>query len=431
MNLKQIFRIFHIALISVALSTTIHAADKTSLRTVVIDAGHGGKDPGTTYGKSYEKNFNLDIALALGSLIEENCPDVEVIYTRKKDTFLGLAERSRVASKNNADLFISIHVDAVDMRYRKTSPSGHTVYILSTEVPEGKSDMYKSMQDVCKRENSVIMFEDDYKVKYKDIDVENPDASSIINSNQAYSIMLQSLEFASYVNSALAKGPIKNSKGIGQGRLQVLWNTGVPSVLIEVGYMTHPGDRAILLEHANRVKIAECIYKAFVSYKKEYDKALGGAAGMAAIRPEVKPDPTPKPAPTSASEVKPTTKPEKTPVTEANPTPKPEKTPTTKAEPAPMPQITPESQLQPTPEPKPETTYYATQIFVLSRKLEAGDPALKGCEVRVLEKGGRYEYLAGCAQTLAEAREKHTKIVEKFPGTYLVKVENGTKTRVN
>ncbi|MCF0174390.1 MAG: N-acetylmuramoyl-L-alanine amidase [Bacteroidales bacterium] len=410
--MKVSFKSFLLIVIGLTFSLTLFAEGKIKIKTVVVDAGHGGVDPGCIYGKDYrEKVMTLDIALEVGALIEKNYPDVRVIYTRKKDVAIGLYERSKVAFDNNADLFISIHVDAVDMKLYKNSPTGHTVYILSTEVPEGKSDMYRMMQEVCKRENSVMTLEDNYEIKYKDINVESPNAKNILGANQAYVNMLQSLELASCVNSALANGPIKYSKGVRPGRIQVLWNCGAPGILVETGYITHATDREILSDHDRRMEIAKCVFEGFEAYKKEYEKSMSGL-GVPAETSTGSQSPATSPAALIAqSEASSSaSKPSNASSTTTTSASKPSTTATTAT--------------------STSDNFYGTQIFVLSKRLGKGDPAFKGFEVKVVERNGRYEYFAGCSSSLETARKKYAEIVKKFPESYIVKMENGKKTTV-
>ena len=240
--------------------------DAIRLRTVVIDAGHGGHDPGAINknSKLKEKDINLDLALRLGALIEKGCPDVKVVYTRKTDKFVELAERGNIANRNHADLFISIHVNSA----KSTAASGTETFVMGT-------DKSNSNMEVCKRENSVILLEDDYSTTYEGFDPNNPESYIIFNLMQNAHFE-QSIAFAALVQqNFISNGPVKKSRGVRQAPLMVLWRTTMPSALIEVGFLSNANDRTILNQAAKRQKIAEDIYEAFHAFKQQYDSNSG------------------------------------------------------------------------------------------------------------------------------------------------------------
>lgn len=246
------------------LSASFTASCEVSLKTVVIDAGHGGHDPGAVSPdrKYQEKEINLDVALKLGELIEKNCPDVKVIYTRKSDVYKTLVERSNIANRNNADLFISIHVNSA----RNSSANGTETFVMGT-------DKSNANMEVCKAENSVILLEDDYSTTYQGFDPDNAESYIFFNLMQnAY--FDQSIAMASYVQQQFAKGPVSKSRGIKQAPLLVLWKTTMPSVLIEVGFLSNSSDRSVLVKAENRDAIANDIFEAFRQFKEQYDSHL-------------------------------------------------------------------------------------------------------------------------------------------------------------
>ncbi|MBP9992324.1 MAG: N-acetylmuramoyl-L-alanine amidase [Bacteroidales bacterium] len=235
------------------------------LRTVVIDAGHGGNDPGTISPdkKLKESSINLDIALALGKKIDEAFPDVKVLYTRKKDVFIPLATRADIANRNHADLFISIHVNSVK---NKSDVRGVETFVMGT-------DKSASNMEVCKRENSVILLEKDYSTTYQGFDPSNAESYILFNLMQNASFE-QSIEMASLVQKQLKKGPITVNRGIKQAPILVLWKTTMPAILVEVGFLSNPSDRRILASKAERDKIADNIFKAFRAFKDGYDEDI-------------------------------------------------------------------------------------------------------------------------------------------------------------
>ena len=210
------------------------------LKTVVIDAGHGGHDPGATYGKTYEKNITLSVAKRLGDLIKRNYPSVKVIYTRSDDSFVELYRRADIANKNNADLFISIHVNSVNDR----SARGHETYVMGQDK---NSDNF----EICRTENSVIVLE--------------------IFSLLQNAHLEQSLDFATLVQKNADAGPIANNRGVKQANFIVLWKCTMPAVLIELGFISNPNDMKVLTDKNSQQRIATNIFKAFQAYKKSYD----------------------------------------------------------------------------------------------------------------------------------------------------------------
>ncbi len=235
------------------------------LKTVVIDAGHGGHDPGTVSPdkKIKESSINLDIALTLGRKIEEKFPDVKVLYTRKKDVFIPLASRADIANRNHADLFISIHVNSVK---KGSNARGVETFVMGT-------DKSASNMEVCKRENSVILLEEDYTTTYQGFNPDNAESYIFFNLMQNASFE-QSISMASLIQQQSQKGPITVSRGIKQAPILVLWRTTMPAVLVEVGFLSNPSDRKILSTKANRDKIAGNIFNAFCSFKEQYDSDL-------------------------------------------------------------------------------------------------------------------------------------------------------------
>ena len=343
------------------------------LRTVVIDAGHGGHDPGAVNKniKLREKDINLDLALRLGALIQKGNPDVKVIYTRKTDKFIELAERGNIANRNHADLFISIHVNSA----KSTAASGTETFVMGT-------DKSSSNMEVCKRENSVILLEDDYSTTYEGFDPNNPESYIIFNLMQNAHFE-QSIAFAALIQQQfIANGPIKKSRGVRQAPLMVLWRTTMPSVLVEVGFLSNTSDRTTLNQTANRQKIAQDIYDAFAAFKQQYD-----AGGDFTIDTSV--------------------------LAQGEEEEKEEKVEVEKKE--------------ETPEAKPavqEGPHWEIQILASSKKLKNGSAELKGetaYQCRFIN--GMYKYSVGNFSTKAEAIEKLPTIRQKFPGAFVIAVE--------
>jgi N-acetylmuramoyl-L-alanine amidase len=240
-----------------------------TLKTVVIDAGHGGHDPGgvSTDRKTYEKNLTLDIAKRLGQKIKEKYPDVKVVYTRTTDVYVTLNDRATIANKNNADLFISVHTNAST----STSAHGTSVHVLGQSSRPDR-DLYAGNLNVCKRENSVILLEEDYSTTYQGFDPNSPESFILFNLMSS-SHFENSIVFAEHVDREMRKSQftISGYTGIHQDPFWVLWKTSMPAVLLEMGFITNAADLKILKSEEGREEIASKLLNAFSSYKAYYD----------------------------------------------------------------------------------------------------------------------------------------------------------------
>lgn len=224
--------------------------------TLVIDPGHGGKDSGAVGAYSKEKDINLAVALALGKLIEQGCPDVKIIYTRKTDVFIPLQERANIANRAKADLFISIHTNAV--------PAGHQAMGAETYT----LGMHRAADNlaVAKRENAVIKYEKDYQQTYEGFDP-NSSESYIMFEIMQSTYMTQSVELAKCIqNQYIKQGRI--NKGVHQAGFLVLRQVSMPSVLTELGFISSPSEEAYLSSAEGRAALAQSIYQGFVNYRK-------------------------------------------------------------------------------------------------------------------------------------------------------------------
>ena len=368
-----------IAVLLALLSLTLRAADRQDagsrlkLRTVVIDAGHGGHDPGAVSksSKLKEKEINLDLALRLGALIEKNAPGVKVIYTRKTDRFIELAERGNIANRNHADLFISIHVNSA----KSTAASGTETFVMGT-------DKSSSNMEVCKRENSVILLEDDYSTTYEGFDPNNPESYIIFNLMQNAHFE-QSIAFAALVQqNFIQNGPVKKSRGVRQAPLMVLWRTTMPSVLIEVGFLSNATDRTVLNKADNRQKIAQDIYDAFAAFKEQYDAGTAFDIDASVLGDDGSGEPDPAPGVTPAE---------------------PEK----KAGPE-----------------KVAGPHWEIQILASGKKLKNGAAELKGeKEYQCRFINGMYKYSVGNFSSKEAATQALPDVRKKFPGAFVIAVD--------
>lgn len=233
------------------------------LRTVVIDAGHGGHDAGCHGTSAYEKHVTLAVALKLGALIEKNLPGTKVVYTRKTDEFIELHERANIANHANADLFISIHCNA----NKNTAAFGTESWTMGLHKTEGNLE-------VAKRENSAILHEKDYLEKYDGFDPNSPEAYIVFSLNQN-AFINQSLLLASKIESEFQEDK-RSSRGVKQAGFLVLWRTVMPSVLIETGFLTNKTEEKYLASEAGQNECARSVFDAVLTYKSKMESTVNG-----------------------------------------------------------------------------------------------------------------------------------------------------------
>jgi len=228
------------------------------VKTIVIDAGHGGKDPGAVGNNLKEKDITLSIALKLGELIKKHFPDVKVVYTRSTDEFIELFRRAKIANNAKADLFISIHVNS----NKKPDPSGAETYVMGLSKSNGNLD-------VAMTENAVILKEDDYKNQYEGFDPHSPEAYIIFSLYQNANLDL-GLTFSSMIQEEYRKIN-REDRGVKQAGFLVLWKTAMPSVLTEVGFISNPEDAKYLAKEKNHWLIAKSLFNSFSKYKGQLE----------------------------------------------------------------------------------------------------------------------------------------------------------------
>ena len=248
-----------ILLMTIMIAVGAFACAASKSFTLVIDAGHGGHDSGAKGAMSYEKNINLKVALAFGKYVERNCPDVKVVYTRKTDVFVPLYERAEIANRNKANLFVSVHTNALP---KGRISRGFETYTLG----DGRSHGKKTNLDVAKRENSVIFMEKDYKQHYVGYDPNSPESNIMFEFVQDHN-MQQSVAFAKLLQQNVCSLAGRVNKGVHQDNFAVLRLTSMPACLIELGFITTPDEEQALNNPAVVDKIARGIYNAFADYK--------------------------------------------------------------------------------------------------------------------------------------------------------------------
>lgn len=364
------------------------SAQHLGLKTVVIDPGHGGKDPGAP-GKTSstsEKHIVLSISKMLGDKIKAAYPDVKVIYTRSTDVFVELNQRANIAKKNHADLFISIHCNSNN----SSRPFGASVHILGPKSKDKKNngDYFEKSKSVAQRENAVMLLEDDYQTTYQGFDPNAPE--SVISHNLMWNANYEnSLLFAAEVDAVIGKSPFRPSDytGIHQDIFYLLWATNMPAALLELGFMSNPSDFKILSTKDGQQKIAQSLFNAFSSYKTKFDASVN-----------VKSEPMVAPASGAAS---------------SSPAEKEE----VKNAGIPVAESA-------------DGVYYGVQVMALGRKLKADDPHFKGYKAKAVQTGTIYKYIIGTGTELSKVRTGYAAIKKKFPDSFIVRVEGNKVERV-
>ena len=297
MNSKKRFLLF---LLIIFIGSVAWGQNSQKTFKVVIDAGHGAHDPGCLGSQINEKTVNLSMALKVGKLIEEHCPDVKVIYTRKTDVFVELYRRAQIANNAHADLFISFHCNSSD------NPAGNGVetYVMGLAKSEAN-------QAVARKENSAILMEKNYKDNYDGFNPNSPE-SYVIFSLYSSAYLNKSIILADKVQKNLVNTSHLTDRGVKQANYWVLYKVAMPSILIEMGFLSNPHDQSYLIQQANQNKLAASIYNAFVDYlevvnnTKHVHLPVSGTAPAGHATPEM-PDTTAVAVPIQTAEPVPQT----------------------------------------------------------------------------------------------------------------------------
>lgn len=346
--------------------------------TLVIDPGHGGHDAGALGAISKEKNINLAVALRFGKYVEQNLPEVRVIYTRTKDVFIPLNERANIANRANADLFISVHTNALPAG---KVARGFETYTLG--MHRAKDNL-----DVAMRENSVISMEKDYQQRYQGFDPRSSESYIIFEFIQGKN-MERSVDLARMIQRGVCDGANRPDKGVHQAGFLVLRETSMPGCLIELGFITTPDEERLLNNDSRVDDIARGIYEAFAKYKNKYDRSVSvpyRAKDSEEVNlPKIVPDQEPAP---------------KTRVV-------------TKAEVA-------------------DAPVFKLQIFVGSRNLRKGDAHFKGeTDYDSFQEGNLVKYTLGASTNYNEIYRLRKEKLDKFPEAFIIAFKNGQKYDVN
>lgn len=355
---------------------------------VVIDAGHGGHDPGAIGKISKEKNINLNVALKVGNLIKKNCNDVKVIYTRSKDVFIPLARRAEIANNAKADLFISIHTNALAKNRTAKGASTWTLGLAKSEAN----------LEVAKRENAVILYESDYQTRYAGF---NPNSaeSYIIFEFMQDKYMEQSVHLASLVQKQFRNTCKRVDRGVHQAGFLVLKASAMPSILVELGFISTPEEERYLNSESGANTMANGIYRAFLNYKREHEIRLTGVSKT----------------------IVPTEKEEETAPMIAQVQKNSEKTAAPKQTPIVVENATNDSEIT-----------FKIQILTSSKPLAKNDKRLKGLkEVEYYKEKGLYKYTYGASTDYNKVLRTKRSITAQFKDAFIIAFRNGEKMNVN
>lgn len=434
-----------ILFIFITLLFCVASADAQNKRfTLVIDAGHGGGDTGAIgVAKTREKDLTLKFALAFGKLVEKNCPDVKVIYTRKTDKFVELYRRAEIANNNKADLFISVHINAL--------PKGHIArgfqtYTLGRSRRTGKKTGVLENLEVAKRENAVIFQEQNYKQNYRGFDLNSPESNILFEFIQDTN-MENSAELAKYMQRYVCQATGRADMGAHQDNLAVLRLTSMPGCLIELGFISTADEERYMNSSTATEQYARGIYNAFAAYKKRHGGSItvpylpNPVEEKAPAKPVVKEEPQ-KEEP--QAQVPPTQETQTTAAAVETPpmsvTPEPQETTESPVVPE-TPTVTP-VQESAKPQKEPETPVVApvaaadapifkVQILVSSQKLKAGDSRLKGqTGVDSYVENGMTKYTVGASENYNEIYHLRKSLLDIFPEAFIIAFKGGKRMDV-
>lgn len=342
---------------------------------LVLDAGHGGRDPGAVGRISKEKDITLSVVRMVGELVEKNMRDVKVVYTRKTDVFIPLEQRANIANENNADMFISIHVNAA----KSKAAYGAETYTLG--LAKTKANL-----DVAMAENSVILLEDDYKTRYRGFDPNSVD-SYIMFEFMMDKYLDNSIYFATYIQNQFTGAAKRYDRGVRQAGFWVLHRSACPSVLVELGFISNYNEELYLASTTGQRELSMAIYNAFVKYKRSYDKKMGRPQGDAKELEIVVAEP-----PQAVSPEKTTTKPANT-----------------------------QTQSAATQQELSGQPVFKLQITASATRLSDGHASLKGLkDLGYYLEGGYYKYTVGAETDYNKITQIRLELKSRFPDAFII-----------
>lgn len=406
-------------------AVSVNAANKPF--TLVIDAGHGGHDSGAVGAVSKEKDLTLKFALAFGQMVERNYPDVKVVYTRKTDRFVELYRRAEIANRNKADLFISVHINALP---KGRVARGFQTYTLGTSKRTGKKTGVTENLEVAKRENAVILLEKDYRQTYQGYDPNSPESNIMFEFIQDKN-MENSVELAKYMQRYVCQSTGRQDMGAQQDNLAVLRLSSMPGCLVELGFITTRDEEQYMNSKAAEKHYAQGLFNAFAAYRKKHDRNASIPYRPEPVKKEVE---IPLVVPQEEVNVK----------TSKNDKPSDHKAEQQmpKEEPAELAGGSePEDSIGTErvadvvgqePEQQSSVPVFKVQFMASSSKIEAGDARFKGIkDTDFYQEGGMYKYTVGASEDYAEMCRLKKTVAEKFPEAFVIAFRDGARINVN
>lgn len=400
--------------LTMMLAMTLSAVAAGHRFTLVIDAGHGGHDAGALGSFSKEKNINLKVALAFGRMVERNCPDVRVIYTRKTDVFIPLDERANIANRAKADLFISIHTNALP--HGKVA-RGFEVYTLG---------MHRAADnlEVAKRENSVILEEKNYKQRYEGFDPRSSESYIIFEFMQDRN-MAKSVELAKLIQKEVCAQASRPNKGVHQAGFLVLRATSMPSCLIELGFITTRDEENLLNSESGIEAHARGIFQAFNRYKKKHSEGI--VVPYEAPKKETVSVPTIVPREEVARKSEPVRREVRQQERQEQSAPSEMQSAVEEIKPQPEP-VQP---VQPVAQPSDSRPVFKVQILTSGRSLRLSDNRFKGEKnIESYQEGNLIKYTVGNSTNYSEIYQLRKSLLGKFPEAFIIAFRNGEKMDV-
>ena len=401
-------RLTAILVILLSLVLTVDGAKKTF--TLCIDAGHGGHDAGAVGKISKEKNLTLRYALAFGRIIEQNCPDVKVVYTRKTDRFIELWQRAEISNKAKADLFVSVHINSLPKGH---IARGYQTYTLGRSRRDGNKQGYIENLEVAKRENSVILYEKDYQQHYEGFDPKSPESNILFELIQDKN-MENSIQLAKFMQKNICSATGRQDKGVHQDNLAVLRLASMPACLMELGFISTADEEQYMNSDRAVQQYSRGFYNAFVAYKNKVAPNINVPYKPATQLPEPAPEKTAAP------------KAEKAPETQGKQE--------TQEVPAPQPLVSQPIADEPSAEPvsADEAPVFKVQILTSSSVLKAGNSQLKGrTDATYYREGGIYKYTVGSSTDYQEIYRLRKEVLAKFPQAFIIAFRGDKKMDVN
>ena len=389
--------LFFVCLFITFFAVPVNAQKDGKTFKVVIDAGHGGKDPGCLGSYSREKDVALDVALKTGKLISENCPNVKVIYTRSTDVFVELYNRAKIANNHHADLFISFHCNANDNH----SAHGVETYVMGLDKSE------KNLA-VAKKENAAMLMEDGYKEHYAGFNPNSPE-SAVMFSLYSSAYLNSSILLADKVQKNLVSTTHMLDRGVKQAPYWVLWSVSMPSILIEMGFLSNPTEEKYLTDEQHKKEIANAIYQGFASY---YTQMTGDRVST--------PEPQKQEPKAEDNNVKDGQNTDKAADNQLDKDKNKDKDDADEA-----------AKIANTPV-NPDGVRFMVQFMALPDKIALNDKRFNGIpKVNRYYEGGLWKYTAGSESNLQSAKEILASLKSKYPDAFIIAFKGEEKIPVS